>query len=99
MEYVDWEVFVWVIGIITTLFTFVITYLSKKIGDIGIQYEDIKKETDSRLDVVEKSHIDNQVSLAKINKDIEYIKLQQQQISIKLDELLEKTWCKKSNKK
>jgi len=51
------------------------------------------KDYEERLDNMEKCHTDNQVSLAKINKDIEYIKLQQQSISLKLDELLKKSWC------
>jgi len=38
MEYVNWEVFVWVVGIITTLFTFMTGYLSKKIGDVSTEY-------------------------------------------------------------
>ncbi len=95
MEYVNWEVFVWVVGIITTLFTFMTGYLSKKIGDILIEHKDY----DDRLNNMEKCHTDNQVSLAKINKDIEYIKLQQQSISLKLDELLKKSWCKQDKEK
>lgn len=97
-EYVAWEIFIWVVGIISTLFTFVIGYLSKKISEISIQCNDYRKDADSRLDEVERCHLDNQVSLAKINKDIEYIKLQQQSISIKLDELLKKSWCKQDIK-
>jgi len=95
MEYVNWEVFVWVVGIITTLFTFMTGYLSKKIGDISIEHKDY----DDRLNNMEKCHTDNQVSLAKINKDIEYIKLQQQSISLKLDELLKKSWCEQDKEK
>lgn len=97
-DYVAWEVFVWVVGIIITLFTFVIGYLSKRIGEISIACDDYKKDAEYRLDEMEKCHLDNQVNLAKINKDIEYIKLQQQSIVVKIDELLKKAWCKQDEK-
>lgn len=98
MDYVAWEVFVWVVGIIITLFTFVIGYLSKRISEISITCDDYKKDAENRLDEMEKCHLDNQVNLAKINKDIEYIKLLQQNMALKIDELLKKAWCKEDIK-
>lgn len=91
---VEWEIFVWTIGTITALFTMVIGYLSKKLNDACSNFEITNKNVDSRLDEMERCHTENQVNLAKINKDIEYIKVQQQDISLKLDELLKKSWCK-----
>jgi len=94
MDFVAWEVFVWAVGIIVVLFTMVIGYLFNRIKEISISCDDRIDEAELRLKEMEKCHIDNQVNLAKINKDIEFIKLQQQEISIKLDALLEKAWCK-----
>lgn len=94
MDFVAWEVFVWAIGIMILLFTMVIGYLFNRIKEISISCDDRIDEAELRLKEMEKCHLDNQVNLAKINKDIEFIKLQQQEISIKLDELLKKAWCK-----
>jgi len=94
MDFVAWEVFVWAIGIMILLFTMVIGYLFNRIKEISISCDDRIDEAELRLREMEKCHLDNQVNLAKINKDIEFIRLQQQEISIKLDTLLKKAWCK-----
>jgi hypothetical protein len=97
MDYVAWEVFVWALGITTVLFTTIIGYLFNKIKDVSIICDERIDASEERLKDMEKCHLENQVNLAKINKDIEFIKLQQQNISMKLDELLKKSWCKPNN--
>lgn len=86
MDYVAWEIFVWSVGIILTVSGIAIKYLMDRIQDIKIMVDDTKecsKELDSRVDIIEASHTETQVSIAKINKDIEYIRL-------RIDELLSK---------
>lgn len=91
---VDFQIFTWAIGLVVSTGGIAIGYVLKRISDISVISDEKDKDLDNRLDAIESSHIDTQVSLAKINKDIEYIKLQQQSISMKIDELLNKSWCK-----
>lgn len=78
MDYVNWEVFIWIIGIIITVGGIVVKYIMNSISDIKTIIDNDRKETkelDARIDVIEACHTQIQVSIAKINKDIEYIRL------------------------
>jgi uncharacterized coiled-coil protein SlyX len=91
MDFVSWEVFVWAIGLILAVSGIAIKYIMDVINNIKLCIDDRKKdcqELDNRLDIIEARHTDTQISIAKINKDIEYIKLEQDKISLKIDELL-----------
>jgi hypothetical protein len=84
MTYVEWEVFVWAIGFILTVSGIAIKYLMGRINDIKTMVDDAKSESkvlDGRVDIIEACHTETQVNIAKINKDIEYIRLS-------IDELL-----------
>jgi Iap family predicted aminopeptidase len=91
MDYVSWEIFVWALGLILAVSGLAIKYLMDRIKDVSSCIEDRKKECqelDARLDIIEARHLDTQISIVKINKDVEYIKMEQQKISLKIDELL-----------
>lgn len=90
MDYVNWDIFIWAIGIISGTITIAMGYVLRQINDITIRLENEKQETDERLDVMEKCHAENQVNLAKIGKDIEYIKVKQNEISLSIKELNKK---------
>ena len=82
-ETVDWVIFVWAIGIILLLFGIVFNYINQKAKD---RQEDIDRhdteleEVKKRIDKMEECHTTTQVDIAKINKDIEYIKVKQDEI-------------------
>lgn len=78
MDYVNWEVFIWIIGIIITVDGIVVKYIMNSISDIKTIIDNNRKEAkelDARIDIIEAYHAQTQVSIAKINKDIEYIRL------------------------
>jgi hypothetical protein len=83
--YVEWAVFIWAIGIILTLFGVVFNYINQKAKD---RQEDIDRhdceiqEMKTRVEKVEACHVENMVNMAKINKDIEYIKMKQDEIIV-----------------
>jgi len=78
MDCVNWEIFIWIIGIIITVGGIVVKYIMNTISDIKTTIDNNRKEAkelDSRIDIIEACHTQTQVSIAKINKDIEYIRL------------------------
>ena len=86
-NYVSWDIFIWAVGIITGTITIAMGYAIKLSSDISLRLTEERKELDGRLDEVEKCHTDNQINLAKISKDIEYIKVKQNEISLSIREL------------
>lgn len=90
---VEWEVFAWAIGIIISFFTMIIGYLSKKINELSQDCILDRKDTEDRLNKVEDCHSKTEVKLAEINKDIQYIKLKQDEMSLNIEKLLTKPWC------
>jgi hypothetical protein len=85
--YVSWDIFIWTVGIITGTITITMGYVIKLANDISLRLTEEKNEIDERLTDVEKCHTDNQVNLAKISKDIEYIKVKQNEISLSIKEI------------
>jgi predicted PurR-regulated permease PerM len=78
MDYVNWEVFIWIIGIIITVGGIIVKYIMNSISDIKTIIDNNRKEAkelDARIDIIEAYHTQTQISIAKINKDIEYIRL------------------------
>ena len=82
MDYVGLELFMWAFGAILTLTGIAIKYMYDRVMEIKSMVEDNKKERvcqmeglDKRLDIIEDCHTETQVNIAKINKDIEYIRL------------------------
>lgn len=97
MDYVAWEIFTWAIGLVVGVTGIAIKYMIDKINDIKIVVDEKVEERErdcKNLDmrVTEMSTLNQktQLGILGIQKDIEYIKLDQAKISIKLDELLKK---------
>lgn len=88
MEYIEWDLFVWAIGIFITIFTMTVGYLIKRIGEVDSECKIDRKEADQRLDNLERCFSNNEISLAKISKDIEYIKIKQDEITLRIKELV-----------
>ena len=83
MDNVSWEIFVWAVGIILLLFGIVFNYINSKAKDRQDDIDRIDKAfviVEDRVQKMEQCHSTTQIDIAKINKDIEYIKVKQDEI-------------------
>ena len=92
---IDWEVFSWIVGIIIG---FACLLFWRYFDGTMKNFDERVDEVEDRLKETERCKIDNEIALTNIKKDIEYIKLEQEKISLKIDELLQKAWCRPKNK-
>lgn len=72
-------------------------YLESRITNLSLTIEERKDDCaglEQRMQDIEKYHVETRVSLANIGKDIEYIKLENNKMSVNIEKILNNN-CRK----